>query len=140
MTREAATPAGDVFSAEAEAVVFGFPPTGVLARVRRRPRSWRLTGAVQRLAIFLVVAPVVTVVPPHAPWLIGALVAGGVLARRRWSERYTLEAVKGVCPKCGAGLSVKRGRLKMPHPVPCEACHHEVSLRLSEEALGPEEP
>lgn len=128
----------DVVRTEAGATVFGYPSTTVQVEVRRRPRAWRLTGAAQRMAIFLLVAPVAAVVPPHAPWLIGALVAGGVLARRRWTERYTLEAVAGPCPKCGAELSVKRGRLKTPHPVPCESCHHEVSVRVPEQALEPE--
>ena len=128
--------AGASFAVEADAVVFGLPATQVRARIRRRPRSWRMTGAARWMAIFLVVAPLVAVVPPHAPWLIGALVVGGILARRRWTERFTLEAVGGRCPKCDARLTVKAGRLRVPHAVPCEACHHEVSIRVPEAALG----
>jgi len=134
---EATTAGGrEVFVTDADAVVFGFPATRVRVRIRRRPRSWRLSGAVRRMAIFVVLAPLVAVVPPHAPWLIGALAAGAILARRRWRERFTLETVQGRCPKCGAELGVKAGRLRVPHPVPCEACHHEVSVRVPDAVLN----
>jgi hypothetical protein len=129
---------GDRFTVAAEAVVFGFPPTPVELSVRRRAVGWRAGGAARRLAIFVVIAPVVAIVPPHAPWAIGALATGVILARRRWSERFTLERVEGVCPKCGEPLAVKSGRLRVPHPVACEACHHQTALRFPAEALRTE--
>lgn len=87
------------------------------------------------MAIFAVVAPFVAIIPPHAVWLIGALLTGAFLARKRYIERFTLLSASGVCPKCGEELSVKPGRLRAPHPVPCDACHHESSLRLPEGTL-----
>jgi hypothetical protein len=134
--RGAALPSeGGRFTVDAEAVVFGFPNTPVEMSVRQRPLSWRAGGAARTLAVFVVVAPLVAIVPPHAPWAIGASAAGAILARRRWSERFTLERVEGACPKCGAPLSVRAGRLKLPHPVACDACHHQTSLRFPEQVL-----
>lgn len=123
------------FTIEAEAVVFGFPATPVELSVRRREVGWRAGGAARTLAIFVVVAPFVAIVPPHAPWAIGALATGLILARRRWSERCTLERIRGACPKCGEPLAVKAGRLRTPHSVACERCHHQTELRYSTEVL-----
>lgn len=125
----------DRMRVRAEAVLFGFEPTEVEVSVRRRPLRWRAIGAAQRMAVGLVLAPFVAVVPPHAPWLLGALGGGFLLARRRWIERLTVERVEGPCPKCGASLGVKVGRLRSPHPVACESCHHQCSLRLPMEQL-----
>ena len=125
----------DRFNVAAEAVVFGFPNTAVELSVRRRAVGWRAGGAARTLALFVVIAPFVAIVPPHAPWAIGALATGVILARRRWSERFTLERAEGVCPKCGEALVVKSGRLRVPHPVACEACHHQTAIRFPEEAL-----
>ena len=130
-----ARPDAGRFTVEAEAVVFGFPATPVELSVRRRAVSWRAGGAARRLAIFVVIAPFVAIVPPHAPWAIAALATGVILARRRWLERFTLERVEGVCPKCGEPLAVKAARLRLPHPVACEGCHHQSELRFSEEVL-----
>lgn len=126
---------GGRFTVQGEAVVFGFPNTRVELSVRRRAVSWRAGGAARTLAVFVLIVPLVAIVPPHAPWAIGALAAGAVLARRRWSERFTLERVAGACPKCGEPLVVKPARLKLPHPVSCEACHHQTALRFSEDVL-----
>jgi hypothetical protein len=87
------------------------------------------------LALFMVISLFAAMVPPHAPWMIGALALGAILARRRWTERFTLEHIQGACPKCGEPLAVKRGRLRVPHSVTCEACHHQTALRFPEEAL-----
>lgn len=113
---------------EGEAILFGFPNTKAVLTVRPRPASWRASGAVLRMAGFTVLAAAVAIIPPHAPWIIGMLAMGVILARRRWIERYTLESVSATCPKCGAELTVKGSRLQNPHPVMCEGCHHEASL------------
>ncbi len=123
------------FRAAGEAVLFGFAPQPVAATIRPRTRTWRMTGAARTMGIALLVAPAVAVLPPHAPWLIGALAAGVVLARRRWMERFTLLDVRGACPKCGAALEVRTGRLRDPHPLACEGCHQTSTLRLPDGAL-----
>lgn len=121
---------------EGEAVLFGFDSTAALLSVRARSTSWRASGAALIMGGFTLLAGVVAILPPHAPWLIGALVGGVLLARRRWIERHTLESVEGTCPKCGAPLAVKPSRLRTPHPVPCDRCHHEAALRFDAEALA----
>lgn len=117
-------------------MLFGYEPTPARVRLRPRPRSWRLGGALRRAAAGVLVAPLVGLVPPHAPWAVGALAGGAVLARRRWNERYTVEDVDATCPRCGGALHARRGRLRMPHPVPCEACHHECALALAGDVPG----
>ena len=123
------------FTVEGEAVLFGFPTQRAVMTIRKRPFGWRAGGAARTMAIFVPIAVVVMIVPPHAPWALGALATGAILARRRWLERFTLEDVRATCPKCGAKLEVKPGRLKTPHPVNCEACQHQTSLVVPEQAL-----
>lgn len=124
------------FRTDAEAVLFGFPPAPVAVTLRPRSRGWRMAGAVRTMAISMVVAPMVAVVPPHAPWVIGALTVGGILARRRWTEHFTLLELEGRCPRCGEELHVKAGRLRRPHPLTCEECHHASTLQLPSDALA----
>lgn len=121
---------------EAEAIVFGFAAVPVALTVRRRGALWRVGGAARTLVTFLLLTPIVAAVPPHAPWAVGALTAGGFLVRRRWLERFTLERVEGTCPKCGAPLKAKASRLRFPHPLACDACHHQITLRLSAPAAA----
>ena len=116
--------------------LFGFEATEAVASIQRRGRRWRVGGAARTMGIFLVIAPVAAIVPPHAPWGIGALAAGVILARRRMIERFTLIALEATCPKCGAPLRVKRTRLRTPHAISCEVCHHQSSLKFPPEALA----
>ena len=120
---------------DARATLFGFDDQPVRAQVIPRGRAWRVGGAARTFAMFAVVAPFVAVFPPHAVWFLGALTAGGVMARRRYIERFTLVSVEGRCPKCEGELMVKRGRLKEPHPLPCEGCNHEPALRVPTDEL-----
>jgi hypothetical protein len=82
------------------------------------------------MVLFSLIAMPVLFIPPHGVWTIGALTAGIILARRRWSERSTLISLHGSCPKCKAPLSVKSGPLREPHPVTCDQCHHMGSLEV----------
>ncbi len=120
---------------DARATLFGFDDRPVRAGIIPRSRAWRVGGAARTFAVFAVIAPFVAVFPPHAVWFLGALVTGGILARRRYIERFTLVSVDGRCPKCDGALSVKKSRLKEPHALPCEGCNHEPALRVPAEAL-----
>lgn len=136
MTSSPATPSVEgAVVVDARATLFGFDDRPVRAEIVPRSRAWRVGGAARTFAVFVLVAPFVAIFPPHAVWLLGALATGGVLARRRYIERYTLVSVDGRCPKCQRELTVKRGRLKLPHPLPCEGCHHEPALRVPLEAF-----
>ncbi|MEM7415734.1 MAG: hypothetical protein AAF389_09585 [Gemmatimonadota bacterium] len=127
------------FSVQAEATIFGFDPTPMMATITPRSRAWRVGGAARTMGVFAVIAPFVALFPPHAVWPIGALMTGGFLARRRYIERYTLESAEGDCPKCGHALRTKPMRLRSPHQLPCDACHHELILRLPDGALDAHE-
>lgn len=111
--------------------LFGHGATRASVRLVARSRRWRTGRALRVLGIGLVVAPGVALIPPHAPWLLGALVGSALLARRRWRERITLLAVEGTCPRCGEPVRFEGPtRLKEPHPIPCDACHHESTLEV----------
>jgi hypothetical protein len=120
----------DTLQVQGHISLFGFEPSDATAHLRARPRSWRVGGAIRLSATGVVLAPLLGLIPPHAPWIVGSVGVGAILARRRWKERFTLESVDGACPRCQAAVSVRPGRLRSPHPVTCEGCHHEGSLRL----------
>lgn len=126
------------FEVEAHASLFGFPDTSLHVTMIRRSRGWRVGGAARTFGIAMLVAPVVALLPPHAIWPIGALMTGGVLARRRLHERFTLVTLEGPCPKCATPFNSKRGRLKEPHPLQCDVCHHESRLKLPPDVLDGE--
>jgi hypothetical protein len=121
---------------EGRAVLFGFQPTPVDVSILPRSRGWRAAGTAQVIGVSLVVAPIVAFVPPHAPWAIGALAAGAIFGRRRWQETHTLMELAGACPKCAAPFHLRPGRLRAPHPLQCEACHHVSALELPSAALA----
>ena len=130
------TEAEGVFLVHGRVTLFGFDSSEAIAHVRPRARRWRVGGAARTGLLFLLVAPVVGIVPPHAPWILGALGVGGFLARRRWNHHFTLEGVDATCPKCGAALGVRPAQLSTPHTIPCDTCHHEPALRVLENDLA----
>lgn len=116
--------------------LFGHPSTPARLTVRARSRRWRLRKALVPLAVALVVGPVVAIVPPHAPWVLIALAAGGLLAWRRWKEDYTVVDFRACCPRCDADLHVPSGTpLRFPHPLTCDACRHEPVLKVDPDEL-----
>ena len=120
-----------VIAPAAELRVFGEEPTAADVAVWVRTRAWRLRGTMARLAGTAVAAPIAFLLPPHAPWGVGALVGGLLIARRRWTERYTVVSFSGTCPRCGRPMKLAEGsRLMVPHALPCEGCHHEALLHL----------
>lgn len=134
---ETAHESDGVFPVEGRIVLFGFDPRPATAFVRPRPRGWRVAGAARTGVVTLLVAPVVGIVPPHVPWVLGALGVGTFLGRRRWHHRFTLESLDATCPKCGGELGVRSGQLRVPHTVACEGCHHEATLEVDPSALAP---
>ena len=120
----------------ARLVVFGHDATPASLELHARGTRWRAFRALRVVAVVLVLAPLAALVPPHAPWALGVLVVGGLLAWRRWQERFTVRELRGRCPRCEAEVAVPGPvRLRSPHPVSCESCHHDATLRVEEDAL-----
>jgi len=117
-------------------LLFGHAPTEAAAAVIERSGKWRLGRAALAAALTLIVAPLVALIPPHAPWAVAALGIGATITRRRWLEQHTLQSMSGNCPRCATPLSVERPtRLRRPHAISCETCHHEPQLKLDLDEL-----
>lgn len=115
---------------------FGHDPTEVAAQVLPRSVRWRAVRAGAFLAGGVLSAPVVAVFPPHVAWALGAVVTGIVFATRKWAERFSLLALEGTCPRCGAAVQLSGPmRLRNPWSLSCEACHHGAVLTFPEEAF-----
>lgn len=116
----------------AQIQAFGHSPADASLSAFGRPAAWRVRGAVIRLVATLILAPLVAIIPPHAPWVVAVLITGLIFTRRRWTEKLTVTAFEGDCPKCGSALSLAPGtRLLNPHALTCESCHHSLSLTHS---------
>ena len=115
----------------ARITLFGFDVAPADARIEARSTGWRARRAAIALAAGLIVAPAVGLVPPHAPWALGALGMGLLVAGRRWAEAHTLHFLDGACPRCGEGVSLSRPvRLRHPHPISCPSCNYELTVSV----------
>ncbi len=115
----------------ARITLFGFDVVPANARIEARSVGWRALRTSMALAAGLIVAPVVFLVPPHAPWALAALGISLLTALRRWAEVHTLHCFEGACPRCGEGVSISRPvRLRHPHAVSCPSCHYELALSV----------
>jgi len=111
--------------------LFGFPSTPAHLDVRSRSKSWRVSWCSVFMGGGVLLAPVVGLVPPHAPWMMGALGIGGFLGLRKWRERFTVLAFQGFCPKCGGPLSLPSGTpLRPVMTLPCSGCNHDSRLMV----------
>lgn len=118
-------------TARAQITLFGFDVVHADARIEARSTGWRARRAALALAGGLIAAPAAALVPPHAPWALGALAIALLTARRRWTEEHTLHALEGSCPRCGEGISLSRPtRLRHPHPVSCASCQYELAVAV----------
>ena len=123
------TPKG--VSVPAQITLFGFDLVRANARIEARSVRWRAGRTALALAAGLIVAPAAALVPPHAPWALGALGISLVMARRLWAEEHTLHFLEGDCPRCGEGVSVSRAvRLRHPHPISCPSCQYELAISV----------
>lgn len=108
---------------------FGHAPSPVTLHAIARPVSWRATRALLAAGIGLGIAPVVALVPPHIPWVLGSLIGGGVIAQRRWTEHYTLRRLDAKCPCCDAIVGSEPGRLTRSRAVQCPSCGQLLMLQ-----------
>ena len=120
----------------ARITLFGFDPVQASARIEARTVRWRLNRTLTTVGVALLLAPLVALVPPHAPWALGSVGIGMILGRRKWLERYSLHALDGSCPSCGSPVSIPgTTRLRLPHPLPCDSCSHELSVEVDRAPL-----
>ncbi len=123
------SPAG--VSVPARITLFGFDDVPADVRVETRSVGWRARRAAIALAAGLIAAPLAALVPPHAPWALGALGIGLLTAHRRWAEEHTLHFLEGTCPRCGEAITLSRpARLRHPHATPCPSCHYELAISV----------
>lgn len=123
------SPAG--VSVSARITLFGFDDVPADARVEARSVGWRARRTAIALAAGLIVAPIAGLVPPHAPWALGALGIGILTARRRWAEEHTLHFLQGACPRCGAAITLSHpSRLRHPHATSCPSCQYELAIAV----------
>jgi len=123
--------------------LFGFSPEEAIVLAIPRSRGWRGTRAFAFIGGGLVLTPMVGMVPPHAPWAVGALGFGFYFGIRKWREHFTLRAIYGRCPKCGAAVTLKAGTpLKTTLSVSCDSCHHNSQLTVAfpPEGIRPPNP
>ncbi|HEU5208523.1 MAG TPA: hypothetical protein VFU06_03845 [Longimicrobiales bacterium] len=110
---------------------FGADSTPATVELLERPFSWRMTRALLAAGIGLGLAPVAAIVPPHIPWAGAALIGGGVIARGRWIERYTLARIEGTCPRCSGAIKMTPARrLKDPESITCGNCGETVLVEV----------
>ena len=115
----------------AHITLFGFDVVPADARIEARSTGWRARRVAIALAAGLIAAPAAALVPPHAPWALGALGISLLTARWRWAEEHTLHSLEGACPRCGESISLSRStRLRHPHPISCPSCQHELAISV----------
>jgi len=119
------------FEPTATLVLFGHEPVPARVEVFERARGWRIRRAVIFAVTGMALAPFVALFPPHAPWALGALSTGFFLAWRSMNSRFAVARLEGDCPRCQEPLHVSSGsRLRIPHPLSCTSCHHELVLNV----------
>lgn len=124
-----APPADPTGSIGIRLTLFGYPAVAARARLRERSRGERVRRAALYGGGLLLFTPVVALIPPHAPWVLGALGFGAYLARSHLRGTYEVLELHAVCPACGQVLELKPGtRLRLPHGVTCFNCHRESIL------------
>jgi len=125
------------FEAYGSVTLFGYDPKPAVVLLQPRSAGWRWRRTLRAVGAGLLVAPLVGMVPPHAPWILGALGGSAFVARRRWQEAFTLVRLEARCPRCDTPFDVKPSRLRDHHPLTCEHCHYESSLVIPEDVLRP---
>ena len=124
-------PDGPPATLKGRITLFGFPPTDGVVQARPRSLAWRGGWAFAYGTGGVALATLAALVPPHAPWVAGALGLGTFLALRRWRERYTLLALEGSCPRCGLGLTLPSGTpIRGVMSVSCDGCRHDSTLTV----------
>lgn len=112
--------------------LFGFAPSPVRAELVPLAPSVRFTRAMVALFVCWALAPIVFFVPPHLPWVLGAVGGGVYLAWKEWRGVYQVKRLEAACPSCGKALSIEPGkRIRLPYTIVCYGCHQEPLLEAA---------
>lgn len=114
-----------------------YGPAPARVELVERTRTRRIGLALLYLGLCWGAVPLLLWIPPHYPWVAGAIAAGVFLCHREWTGRYGVVAFAGICPRCSAPLSMGVDRLiSLPHTLTCYHCHFEPTLEVVREAPG----
>ena len=117
--------------AEACVTLRAHPPAPARIELVRRPLAVRLSRALAVLLCCWGLLPLVVWVPPHYPWALLFFAGGAWLAWRQWAGRYRVSYFAGLCPRCGAPVSMGVDRyISLPHLLTCYRCHFEPLLEV----------
>lgn len=101
-------------------------------QIHQRPPGTRALRSGGFLLLFLLLALVGAIIPPHIPWALGALGAGLYLGHREWHAKMRVESFEGRCPRCGSALKLGAGQdIQLPLTLTCFHCHHEPKVVAS---------
>ena len=116
---------------EAFVTLRAHPTAPARVELVRRPLAARLSRALAALLCCWGVVPLIAWIPPHYPWVVLCLVGGAWLASRQWAGQYRVSYFAGLCPRCGAPVSMGIDRnISLPHTLTCFRCHFEPVLEV----------
>jgi hypothetical protein len=96
-----------------------------------QPATRRALRVLICLAVFWGALPFLIWLPPHYPWVAVSFATGLFLAHRQWVGRYRVRSFAGICPRCGAPLSMGLDHtISLPHTLTCFHCHFEPRLEV----------
>jgi hypothetical protein len=108
-----------------------YQPAPARAELVYRPVPERLLRVALCIALFWGALPFLVWTPPRYPWIAASITAGFFLARRQWIGRYRVRSFAGICPRCGAPLSMGVDHtISLPHTLTCFHCHFEPRLEV----------
>jgi hypothetical protein len=112
--------------------LFGYESSPARADLVPLAPSVRFTRAMVSLFCCWALAPIVFFVPPHLPWVFGAVGGGLYLAWKEWRGLYQVKHLEAACPSCGKALSIDPGkRIRLPYTIVCYGCHQEPLLEAA---------
>ena len=119
------------FAPRAHLTLRAHNPAPARVELVRNPLAGRIVRTLAWLGLCWGSMPLLLWIPPHYPWVAVALLGGSYLGYRSWTGRYAVRSFAGICPRCGAGLSLGRQRtIDLPHTLTCYHCHFEPRLEV----------
>ena len=108
-----------------------YPPTPAELRILTRSGPARALRAVLLALLVPPAAVIGFLIPPHGETLFLAVAGGIYLVYREATTKYVVKEFSGLCPRCGARLTLKPGtRLTAARSVPCYGCHFHPTIEI----------